>query len=249
MSGIEHVAHRYLSLTGVAIDEERLEDARDRLVALKARYFRVHPDDPPVVIHRNDILRRTGPFQVFGDGDLLRRFGEDWLDYLGETPFTAFTVFVDKLAMSRREYWAIRHPYHYAMELLVEKFTLFLERNGALGDIMPEERRGKKDQALQAAFEEVRERGTRYVGAARIAAAIPSRNLKFRAKMANVAGLQIADSVSYVSEKHIKRHRFAREMVLSDYETRYLAMLIDHKYDRSPQRLDRIWGYGIKIVP
>lgn len=248
-SGIEHTAHRFLSLTGVAIADDHLVDLRDRLAILKARYFRVHPDDPPVIIHRNDILRRTGPFQIFGDRGLMRRFGDDWLDFLAQTDFTAITVFIDKLAMSKRDYWAIRHPYHYAMELLVEKFTHFLERNGAQGDIMPEERRGKKDQALQAAFEEVRQRGTRFVSSDRITAAIPSANLKFRGKMNNVAGLQIADSVSYVSEKHIKRHQFVRELAMTDFELRFLALMMDEKYDRSPHRPDRIWGYGIKVVP
>ena len=57
----------YLSLTGVAVS---LDESRDRLApelkSLKARHFDSHPDEP-VVLHRNDIVRRKGPFAALRD--------------------------------------------------------------------------------------------------------------------------------------------------------------------------------------
>ena len=79
-----------------------------------------------------------------------------------------FRSYYDKLGMMNQPRWRNQHPYHFLMEILVEKYAQFLERQNDTGDIMPEGRKGKKDTALQKSFENVLKKGTYYVPAARI---------------------------------------------------------------------------------
>lgn len=123
---LTHVAderHRYLSLTGIILQNDYARDsATPRLVALKAEIFR-HDPDAPVILHRKDLVNRRGPFGVLGDEALCRRFDETLLRYLCETDYTVITAVIDKKAMLAQRHWRENHPYHFLMNILVEKFA------------------------------------------------------------------------------------------------------------------------------
>jgi hypothetical protein len=78
------------------------------------------------------------------NAELNDRFERWLLNFLTETEYRVITVVIDKGAMIRKTYWLQRHPYHYLMKILVEKYVQWLERNGCVGDIMPEMRKGKR---------------------------------------------------------------------------------------------------------
>jgi hypothetical protein len=145
--------HQFLSLTGIAM---RVDHARDYLEPalnrIKAEIFR-HDPDSPVIFHRKDILGRKGPFGVLVDANLRERFNNKIENIFWNCEYTVFTTLIDKQWMVRQKHWKKSHPYHYLMEMMIERYVFFLERENEIGDIMPEARQGKKDELLQLAFQ------------------------------------------------------------------------------------------------
>ena len=133
--------HRYLSLTGIAMDlAYAASTAFPRLEALKARFFELHPDEP-IVFHRKDMVDRRPPFQALRNRDTQVRFNDDLLGELTYLEYTVITVVIDKLDHLNR-YTVWRHdPYHYCLEVLLERYIMWLKSRRGRGDIMGEVRR------------------------------------------------------------------------------------------------------------
>lgn len=237
---------RYLSLTGVAM---KVDHARDelapRMANLKAEIFGHDPDDP-LILHRKKIVKRSGPFHVLSDPEREAAFNAAIISIFQECDYRVITALIDKRAMLGKQTWKNKEPYHYLMEVMVEKYTQFLERKGEIGDIMPEGRLGKKDERLQLAFLGTKARGTYYVSPARMAATIPSSNLKFRYKRDNIPGLQLADLIAHPSHILIRR-RMGHEVKPGSFCEKVGVILNNEKYDRS--NVGRIVGYGVKWLP
>ena len=157
--------------------------------------------------------------------------------------YTIITAFIDKKAMLKQDRWSNLEPYHFLMDVLVEKYVQFLERRDSIGDIMPEGRKGKKDQRLQKVFASTRKNGTFYVGSKRICAKIPSSNLKIRYKPDNIAGLQLCDLLAHPSHMII-RERLDHPVILGSFCGQLKTLLMQEKYDRSAN--GTILGYGMK---
>ena len=161
-------------------------------------------------------MNRRGAFKILNKETIRANFDETLVNYLIGTEFTAITCVIDKKRMIGMTYWSQKHPYHYLMEILVEKYTQWLERHDGIGDVMPEKRQGKKDAALQEAFAGVLDSGTSYVKAECMKSRIFARKLKFRTKREDVAGLQICDVIAHPSHMYIRRSR-DKELVLGTY--------------------------------
>ena len=239
-------SERYLSLTGVAMP---VNEARDvlgpRIAAIKADVFGHDPDEP-LILHRRKIVKKGGPFGVLVCDALRTQFDALILGVITECSYTVITALIDKKAMLAKAAWTNKEPYHYLMEVLVEKYVQFLERHNSIGDIMPEGRMGKQDQRLQNAFIRVMANGTYYVSRARMRQQIPSSNLKFRYKKDNVAGLQLADLLAHPSHMAI-REMMGHQVILGGFCNQVKAILKEAKYDRSGS--GRIIGYGMKWLP
>jgi len=243
---VEEDNHRYLSLSGVAM---KITDARDDLSPkfnwIKVNVFEHDPDDP-LIFHRADIVQRKRAFGRLRDDAKRDLFDRSIYRAMETTPFTVITALIDKLGMMNQPRWRNQHPYHFLMEILVEKYAQFLERQNDTGDIMPEGRKGKKDTALQKSFENVLKKGTYYVPAARIQARIVSPVLKIRYKPDNIAGLQLCDLIAHPSHMHI-RDRMRHRVELGAFCQRVRDLLVAEKYDRSHTGM--MLGYGYKWLP
>lgn len=246
LGSIERDEHRYLSLTGVIM---HLDQVRDVLVPSLAELKRtcfVFDPDTALCLHRYDIVHRRGIFEQLNASDVRDRFDSGVLRVISSTEYSVISAMVDKLEMTRQTHWRNQHPYHYLMQIMVEKYTLFLDSCGSNGDIMPEARQGKKDSALQKAFVEVRDNGTRYVGSALIKCRLRAENLKFRTKKENVAGLQLCDLIAHPSHLDIRRDAGHR-VTLGPFATSVIKVLHEEKYNRSKAGVIR--GYGTKFLP
>jgi len=108
-----HVADdelRYLSLTGVAMHQDQVNSvATPRLNVLKASIFRHDPDDP-LIFHRSEIVKKSGPFGVLADPVLCKRFDDELIACLTDIDYTVITAVIDKKAMVTRGYWRQNHP-------------------------------------------------------------------------------------------------------------------------------------------
>lgn len=226
----------------------KIDHARDHLTPnmnwIKSKVFDHDPDEP-IVFHRTDIVQRKKGFWRLKDDAVRDRFDRAIMRIVTGTDYRVITALIDKRWMLGQRHWTNMQPYHYLMEIMVEKYVQFLERNQDIGDIMPESRQSA-DKRLQSAFDGVRAAGTRYVNQQRIASAIRSQNLKFRTKKENVAGLQLCDLIAHPSHIYV-RQRMKHAVVPGPFCEMVRDVLVDSKYDRSGS--GTILGYGIKHLP
>lgn len=239
--------HRYLSLTGVAM---RVDYARDQLTPnmnlIKSKIFDHDPDVSPIIFHRTDIMGFNGTYECLRDEEKRAKFDKAILALMERSEYTVITALIDKKWMLGQRHWKKTHPYHYLMEILVEKYAQFLERKGSIGDIMPEARLGPKDKQLQQAFEIVKEDGTQYLSGKRIQSVIRANNLKFRTKKDNIAGLQLCDLIAHPSHIYT-RLRMGDNVNPGRFCSSVVEILVSAKYDRSVY--GKVTGYGIKHLP
>ena len=141
--------HRFLSLTGVIVDLEHIrETVHPEMESLKVRYFDSHPDEP-VILHRKEMVNRKRPFLNLRDARVEHDFNQDLLKCLREWEYGVVTVCLDKKNHAETYGDWVRDPYHYCMEILLERFNFWLNRRGAKGDVMAESRGGGDDRRLK----------------------------------------------------------------------------------------------------
>lgn len=228
----------------------RIDHARDHLTNnmnwIKAHVFRHDPDDP-LIFHRKDIMGYKGPFQCLRNTETSALFNKSILRLFEVTEYTVITALIDKQWMLKQYHWQKTHPYHYLMEILVEKYAQFLQRMESIGDIMPESRQAP-DGRLQAAYDLVRENGTQYASRDLITSMIRGKSLKFRRKKDNISGLQLCDLLAHPSHMNT-RVKMRHDVELGPFAVQVKNILESSKYDRSPFDPSKIIGYGIKHLP
>ena len=184
---------RYLSVTGVVIRQD-IHDryTTRRLARLKADIFgHAHQS---TVLHRRELMSREGVFAALNDDHLRAQFDARFAALVAEVPAPAFTVSIDKQRhLEKYKVWQFS-PYHYVMTCLLERFVLWLNRTGNVGDVMGEARNPTHDAQLRRAFRFFHKNGTK-VRPAVIQARLLSKELRLEPKIANIAGLQIGDSL------------------------------------------------------
>lgn len=238
---IDNVGKRYLGVTGVMFEDAAYRSFQRALERFKKDYFGDDPDEP-AILHREDIMARRGIFTTLRDEEISAAFNRSLLDLIGAAKFRVFAVVLDKHRHSKSDYRRLTHPYHYCLHALLERYCGYLHFRGLKGDVLAEARGNTEDRALSAAFMKVWESGTSYLPASKAQTVLTSRNLKLKAKQANVAGLQLADLVAHpltrdvlVAHKRLEGHG-------SDFAKQFCGIL-ESKYNR--QAYDgRILGYG-----
>lgn len=238
--------HRFLSLTGIIMHVDYTRTvAHPDLEALKTTFFGHHPDEP-IVLHRKDMVQRNRPFQALRDPQVEQAFNDALIDYLSRMNFRVITVVIDKLEhLNRYTVWRY-DPYHYSLEVLLERYIYFLRDHSATGDLMAEIRGTKPDRRLQGAFAHFCQNGTRYVRLNEFQRHVSSQTLKMRAKSANVTGLQISDVLAHPSALYV-RSVYNNEPVPAKFAGRVVTLLDDQKYQRDNR--GKLVGFGIKWLP
>jgi hypothetical protein len=197
---VQHENDRYLSLSGVIVEQLEYQTVLiPRLDELKEGFFDSGVDGSPVILHRKELLQRKPPFEVLRNEFLAANFDGELLQLIADLEFKLLTVVLDKTEyMARFKEWRL-HPYHYCMEILTERYVLFLEELEATGDIFAEAR-GKADDAyLKSALGHVLRNGNAYVDKSKFAARITPKELRVHPKTHNIAGLQFADLLAHPS--------------------------------------------------
>lgn len=238
--------HRYLSLTGVALELGYVDEHLfPRLESLKRKFFGSHPDEP-IVLHRKELVNKKPPFQALRDSAVELAFNEEILELLHSTDYTVFTVVIDKLEHRQRyQVWKY-DPYHYCLLILVERFVLWLKKRNLVGDVMAESRGGKEDRRLKDSFERVYDNGSQFVNRQEFTAHLTSRQLKVKPKSNNIAGLQLADLIAHPSYKSTLVRR-EQQPLPENFGGKISEILEREKYDRDAQgQLD---GWGRKWLP
>lgn len=230
--------HRFLSLTGVILELGYVgREVHPQMEAIKAKYFRSHPDEP-VVFHRKEMLNSRPPFEALKDGQLRQRFDEELLRLLATWRFTVITVCLDKKKHKEKYVKWRFDPYHYCLAVLLERFAYFLGRKSSHGDVMAESRGGKEDMRLKKSFAGLWKHGTQYVNAEQLQERFTSRQLKVKTKSNNIAGLQICDLLAHSSRHEILWENNLIERPPATFAQQVIRIL-QGKYDR---RGSNVWG-------
>lgn len=199
----ENPNHRYLSLTGVIIDIALVDSIiYPQMEALKRKYFGSHPDEP-VILHRKEIVNAKPPFECLRQEEIRNNFNCELLQYLRDWEYQVISVCIDK-KRHKETYSIWRYdPYHYCMEILLERFVFFLDQKQSVGDVMAESRGRNEDRRLKLSFDLLFRKGTHYVNHDRFQASLTSKKLKVKPKVANISGLQLADLLAHPSRNEI----------------------------------------------
>lgn len=236
---------RYLSLTGVALKLSHVQKLTEDIQQLKEEYF-LPIDGRPVILHRKDILQKKPPFHTLKDTETEMNFNRQLLNLFEKFEYKVFTVVIDKLEHLKKYQTWQAHPYHYCLEVLLERYAMYLSSIYSYGDVLAESRNTNDDQKLKASFSNIYKRGTRFHPAKLFQTRLTSRDLKLKKKLANDPGLQLADLLAHPSYRDIK---IGREGVIinNDFGTKIIEILNDSKYYRHTS--GRIEGYGRKWLP
>ena len=150
---VKHENDRYLSLSGVIVERTEYQGTLiPSLEAIKREYFGTLPDGSSVILHRKELLRRKPPFDILRNEFFAASFDAELLHLIETLDFVLVTVVLDKIDyLQRFREWRL-HPYNYCMEILAERYVLFLEETHATGDIFAEARGKADDEYLKMAL-------------------------------------------------------------------------------------------------
>jgi hypothetical protein len=243
---IDIPGRRYLCILGCWFRNEDYRVFHSQMEAFKQQHL-PHSPDEPVILHREDILRRRKAFWRLRDEELASRFDAGLLELLGQAEFRTCAIVIDKLAL-RENYLTPAHPYHLALGFLLQRYCGLLNRLGRHGDVMAESRGGNEDRELKNSYERVYQRGAwGYLKAKAAQQALTSKELKLKQKSANIAGLQLADILAHPIREVILVENGLQAEGLSPFAER-IVNAIDGKFNCHSSD-GRVEGYGKVLFP
>jgi hypothetical protein len=247
--------NRYLTLIGVAFEVRYYRDEfQPMLEQFKREHLAYDPDDPPI-LHKDDIRKRNGVFRVLRDVERQKSFDEGLLEVLRSAEFMLVCVVVDKRACKDKYRASGPNPYHFALGGLLARYAGYLNVVvGGRGDVLAEARYPKADRDLGEAYRFVYANGTtwlpgpRPLGGDLFQKALTSKEIKIKAKDRNIAGLQLADLLTYCC--YVDTMCACRGLDLpesmGDY-TRKVLDVVSMRYNRRCMTGD-INGYGRVLI-
>ena len=247
MNHVDDPNERFLALTGVILESNYYSSTlRPEMEKIKDVFFQNDPDEP-VVFHRKEMVNYRSPFTVLRNKEIEKHFNKVLLEALERWKYLVVTVVLDKKAhRDKYKVWHY-HPYHYCLEVLLERFVLFLYGGHHHGDVLVESRGGKEDEKLKDSYNRLYEVGTDNIPVERWQSHLTSHELKLKPKSANIAGLQLADLLAHPSKREILR---ANNLINDDrdiFGDQICAILQKSKYRRSSK--GKIPGYGTVLLP
>ena len=155
-------------------------------------------------------------------------------DFSNAINFTFIACIIDKQKHIEKYELRAVDPYLLSLEVLIEKFTIYLRETNDTGMIIAESRSNQLDNELNLAFLGLKINGTKFVKAKEMTERITA--FIIRKKEENIAGLQLVDSlVSPVGRKHLKYQDYL------DYA------IIENKLRKNKE--GKYMGYGLVILP
>ncbi len=241
----ENPNHRYLSLTGLIFELNYVKDVvSPSLEKLKQKYFSYHPDEP-IILHRKELVNKKYPFHALNDKYKEDKFNSEFLRLISELEYVVVSVLIDKMEHKIKYQTWKYDPYHYCMEIILERYFFFLESVNSVGDVMVESRGGKEDTRLKKSYTRIFQNGTQFIAAERLQKRLTSKELKVKPKMLNIACLQLTDLIAHPSRRFMFRKYGINEGKRYAFGDKIIKV-IENKYYKGKSGLE---GYGIKLLP
>lgn len=237
--------HRYLSLVGCWIEDAAYVKFHDKLEDLKQKHF-PHSPDKPIILHRDDMVGCRGPFWRLRDEANRKAFDDDLISLLKTTDFTISGVVIDKMTL-KQKYVSPFHPYHMAMDFLLQRYCGYLNHVSRSGDVMAESRGGSEDRELSKAFVRIWCDGDMHHEAEFFQRVLTSKQLKLKKKADNIAGLQLVDLLAHPLRCYALMRSGMAKMEPTPFEQRIFEVL---KAKFNKNLFDgTIKGYGWVLFP
>lgn len=240
------IKERYLCLNGVIISAEHNQE----FITPKWEELRdIFTEDPdfPAVFHLTDVMQQAGVFKKFENEEVKKSFDEKYLNILENGDFVLCSVVLDKKAHIKKYGDTAMHPYHYCLNVLLERYVNFLLGKDGSGDVVAEVRGKKEDRKLKSEFEHFYENGTYYLKASVVQARLSSKKLKLKTKEARIAGLELSDMLA-TPMKFLTLYKYERVPELSDNFTKQVLQLVHPKIRKCPYNKKRTKGFGVKLI-
>ncbi len=198
-----------------------------------------------MILHRKELVNKKYPFNSLKDKSTEERFNQEYLKLISDFDYIIISVLIDKKEHKIKYSTWKYDPYHYCMEILLERFFFFLESKSANGDVMIESRGGKEDLRLKRSFLRIFENGTNFIESDRLKMRFTSHELKVKPKMLNIACLQLADLLAHPSRRFMFRTYGIEEGKSYTFGDEIIK-IIETKYYKGKSGIE---GYGIKMLP
>ncbi len=243
-SSNDDIKHRYLGLTGVIISEKQnVEVLQPGLLAMK-RMIASDLDELPI-LHQEDIVRKSGDFVKLNDPAIKKQFNDKLFELLDNMDFTICAVVLDKKSHLQTYQKSAYHPYHYCMNVLLERYVFCLQEKGGRGDVLAEARGKAEDQPLKEEYQHFYENGTYFCSKGYVQQFLTSKEIKIKPKNKMLAGLEFADLLS-LATKLDTLHSHDKIPDLVENFCKEIVAKIQKNY-RCPVG-KRINGFGRKLI-
>lgn len=240
------VGKRYLGLVGILIEQTEYATVAGAVEQFKRDHLEFDLDDGSPILHREDIFNRRGAFSVLADPVRKAAFDDGLIELIASANFKVIAVALDKHTHSKATYRRLRHPYHYCLIGMLERYCGLLAFQCNTGDVMAEARGGAEDTHLKDAYRDLWENGKMYLRGDVCQKTLTSKELKIKPKHANIAGLQLADLLAHPLTRDVLRAYGRLKTANTPFGTR-ICEAVRGKYNKQVYQ-GRINGYGRVIL-
>ncbi len=187
-----------------------------------------------IILHVADYTRNKNGFEKVSDKAFREKFYKGLNKIIQETDFSIIASIVDKKEHIKHYKNAI-DPYLLSLEVIVERFVMFLKSNKEKGIIIAEGRGPQLDNQLNLAFLDLKISGTKFLSSNEIINNIV--DFRIRRKEENITGLQLVDSIiTPIGRKYLNARNY-----YMDYE------VIKSKFRK--HECGKYKGFGLVILP
>src|SRR5665213_226136 len=197
----DDVGKRYLGIAGPFLRTSALATLDTALAELKSNHLPCNGTLP--VLHRKEIMQSRGPFSCLQADQARQSFDTELISVVTKVPYTLLAVTIDKSQHGTKAYRNLKHPYHYCLHAILERFCGLLDRLNQTGHVMAEARGKVEDYLLKEAYREVYEGGTSYLSARVARKTLVSQEMEIRKKQENIGGLQLADMLAHPANRDV----------------------------------------------
>jgi hypothetical protein len=238
--------HRYFCLLGCWFRAGDYQAFHRCLEDFKQRHIPHNPDEP-VILHRDDLINRRGPFFRLRDMAARESFDDELIAVIANATFRMVAVVIDKKALQDSYGEEAAHPYHLALGFMLQRYCGYLNHINRRGDVMGESRGGTEDRLLKDSYSLQYRRGAWMRPGAFFQRALTSEQLKLKPKSANIVGLQLADMLANPIRALVLAENGRIPEVPGSFSKRLLAAA-DPKFNRHLYD-GRRCGYGTVFYP
>ncbi|MBL4717580.1 MAG: DUF3800 domain-containing protein [Erythrobacter sp.] len=236
--------HRYLSVTGVIIDEAAEKGLQDRFDAFRSELVG-HTPERPMVLHRSEMGGKKGLGRVLTARGNRAEFEDAFIEFLTQAEITVITVTLDRVGFYYKHEGWTGEPYEMCAYNMFERYCLFLHHRKAQGKVTVEGRNPTEDDKFKAGFQSLCDSGNRFMGSARIRRLLGHTPIAVAGKHEDIMGVQIADFLCQpLLEASIKR--FRGKGGTDDFNKRMMHAVWPKLYK---SRIGRINGAGLVWRP